>query len=56
MLDKKELEIIKRKFERLIKERKIKKPNPYRKEFFKIKAEHSLQFSKELVEKPNYYD
>lgn len=56
MLDKKELEIIKRKFEKLISEGKIRKPKLGKKEFFKNKAELSLQLSKDLLKKEEYLD
>ncbi|MBI4453826.1 hypothetical protein HY636_04230 [Candidatus Woesearchaeota archaeon] len=56
MVEKEEIELITKKFRRLIIKGNIKKPKPYKKEFFKRKAEISLRLSKELLQKPDYFD
>ena len=48
MIDKKELEYIKQKFKNYIKQSKISKPKPIKQQFFKRKAESSLQLAKEI--------
>ena len=50
MVDKEEIELITKKFKRLMLEGKIKKPKSHKKEFFKRKAEISLRLSKELMQ------
>ncbi len=52
----KNIDRIKKRFERLIKENKIKKPKSYKEKFFRKKAEISLRLSKELIENPEYFD
>lgn len=56
MLSKQEIAFIKNRFERYIKEGKIKKPKATKKEFFKNKAETSINLAKELLEKEDYLD
>ena len=56
MVDKEEIELITRKFKKLILEEKIKKPKIHKEEFFKRKADVSLQLSKELIKNPHYFD
>jgi len=56
MVDKEEIELITKKFKRLISEGKIKNPKLHKKEFFKRKAEVSLRLSKELVKNHDYLD
>lgn len=51
-----EREIIERKFRRLIDRGRILKPKPNKKDFFKHKAEKSLQLAKDLLEKEEYLD
>jgi len=56
MVDKEEIELITKKFKRLISEGKIKKPKLHKEEFFKRKADTSLRLSKELMQNPQYFD
>src|SRR3990167_7853360 len=56
MVDKEEIELITKKFKRLVSEGKIKKPKMHKEEFFKRKAEVSLRLSKELVKTQDYLD
>lgn len=56
MVNDKEIELITKKFKRLLSEESIKKPKPHKKDFFKRKAETSLKLAKELAQKPEYLD
>jgi len=56
MVNKEEIELITKKFKRLVSEGKIKTPKIHKEEFFKRKADISLRLSKELVQKSYYYD
>lgn len=56
MINNEEIEIIAKKFKQLVVEGKIKSPKPYKKEFFKKKADTSLRLSKELVQNPDFLD
>ena len=56
MVDKKEIELITKKFKRLISEGKINNPKVHKEAFFKRKADVSLLLSKELIKNPNYLD
>ena len=56
MVDKEEIELITKKFKRLVSEGKINKPKIHKEEFFKRKAEVSLRLSKELMQNPDYFD
>ena len=56
MPEKEEIELITKKFKKLMQEEKIKKPKHHKKEFFKRKAEISLRLAKELVQTRDYLD
>ncbi|HLC19326.1 MAG TPA: hypothetical protein VJK72_00265 [Candidatus Nanoarchaeia archaeon] len=56
MVGKEEVELITKKFKKLVAEGKIRKPKINKEEFFKRKADISLRLSKELVQNPDYHD
>ena len=56
MIDQKEVEHIKKKFNKLLLEGKIRKPKNNKEAFFKKKAEISLLLSKELIQNHKYLD
>ena len=56
MIEQNEREIIERRFKRLIVEGKIAGPKPNKKDFFKHKAEESLELAKELLERQEHLD
>ena len=56
MIEKKEREIIESRFKKLIRESKISKPKPNKKDFFKHKAEESLNLAKELLGRQEHLD
>ena len=56
MLREKELNITRKRFKGYIQSRKISKPKPNRKEFFRGKAESSLGLARDLLEKGQFLD
>ena len=56
MIKRDELERIESKFKRLIDEEKIMRPKPGKVDFFRKKAQGSLQLAGELLEKRRYFD
>ncbi|MBT3465181.1 hypothetical protein HOD20_05635 [archaeon] len=56
MIDNKEIEIIRKKFQRLVLENRIKNPKIHKKEFFLKKAFSSIQLAKKLVNENEYLD
>jgi uncharacterized protein (UPF0332 family) len=56
MLSKKEIDIISLKFEKFIRLNKISKPKPNKKEFFKNKANTSLNLAKKILQGDEYFD
>ena len=56
MLSKEEIELISKKFKKLVSDGKINKPKIHKEAFFKKKADISLRLSKELIKNSDYCD